>query len=174
MIRTIYLDAKLDKQMQALRRAGRKAALAAAQAQDIVQKLQAGGPALVEPGAITKHGEQRIKGCVKYDLGSGYRLLTFKRGMDLFVLYIGSHDDSHRWIENNRELPVDQIRKRCRVIPVENDQEDVRCSEMEKRRLGGEESGGLSESQVEALDDHQLRSIFSGLIESVQNTTNLS
>lgn len=164
MIRTIYLDAKLDKQLQALNRAGKKAVLAAKQAQDIISKLRAGGPMVVDNGAITKHGELRIKGCVKYDLGSGYRLVTFKQGMDLLVLYIGSHDDSHRWIENNRKLPVDMIRQRSRAIPVESTHDEKKYNAIKKEMMDGQESDDFDDE----LEDHQLRSIFSGLIESAQ------
>jgi hypothetical protein len=148
-----------------LSRAGKKAALAAEQANDILRKLQTGGLAYVEAGAITKHGELRIKGCVKYDLGSGYRLVTLKQEMDLLVLYIGSHDDCHRWIENNRELPVDKIRQRSRAVPVVHSNELSSPCERKNEMMAGEKS----EDFFAEPDDRQLRTIFSGLIQSVQS-----
>lgn len=165
MLRTIYLDAKLDKQLQALSRAGKKAALAAEQAHDILRKLQAGGFSHVVAGAITKHGELRIKGCIKYDLGSGYRLVTLKQAMDLLVLYVGSHDDCHRWIENNRELPVDKIRQRSRAVPVVQSDELSPPCERKNEMITGEKP----EDFFIELDDRQLRTIFRGLIQSIQS-----
>ena len=40
----------------------------------------------------TDHGETRIKGCVKYDLGNGFRLITVRRGDSVVLLTLGSHD----------------------------------------------------------------------------------
>ena len=169
MITRLYLDAKLDKQLLALSRSNKKAARAAEQAQTVVRKLQAGKFASIDASATTKRGEQRIKGCIKYDLGAGYRLVTLKQGKALFVLFAGSHDDCHRWIENNRELPIADIRRRSLRIPVENLHNQVQCGNTDKEIMGREEPNDFSEE----LDDRHLRAIFSGLIQSVQkpNTT---
>lgn len=113
MIKHVHLDPKINKGLELLRRSGKKAALAATKAEEIIFRLQYGRIIPDRVGTMTKHGELRIKGVMKYDLGSGYRLITFKNGQRLFLLFVGSHDDCHRWIENNRELTVDQIRDRC-------------------------------------------------------------
>ena len=160
-MRTLYLDVKLDKQLQALSRAGKKAALAAGQARDIVQKLKSGRLCRGNAGTVTRHGESRIKGCIKYDLGSGYRLVTFRQGEDLLLLFAGNHDDCHRWIENNREIPIDRIKGRSKVIPVETDSPEGRLYEDDDR--GGADPQG-AEDVSDRLDDSQLRIIFSGLV----------
>lgn len=114
MIKHIYLDVRVLKYLDVLKRSGRKAALAAARAEKLITCLEAHGSVLDSVGNPTKHGELRIKGVRKYDLGSGYRLITFKQGQRLFLLYVGSHDNCDRWLENNRELPLAQIEARCR------------------------------------------------------------
>lgn len=165
MITTLFLDAKLDKQLQALSQSDKKATLAAEQARDIIAKLKGGGLSSMEAGSITKHGELRIKGCVKYDLGSGYRLVTLKQGRNLYLLYAGSHDDCHRWIENNRELPVADIRRRSRRMMVDKPSSTkAPCTETEKETVDWEDGDSLSRE----LSDRQLRTLFSGLIQSVQ------
>lgn len=56
---------------------------------------------------FTRNGEDRIKGCRKVDLGGGYRLGTLKQGKDLYLLFVGTHDECGRWVENNRlHLPL--------------------------------------------------------------------
>lgn len=165
MITTLFLDAKLDKQLQALDQSDKKAALAAEQARDIIAKLKGGRFSSMEAGNITKHGEQRIKGCIKYNLGSGYRLVTLKQGRDLYLLYAGSHDDCHRWIENNRELPVAEIRRRSRRMMVDKPfPMKAQCTETEEETMDWEDGDSLSGE----LNDRQLRMLFRGLIESVQ------
>lgn len=165
MIKTLYLDAKLEKQLQALSRSDKKAVLAAERAHEIVAKLQAGSPSLADAGSTTKRGELRIKGCIKYDLGGGYRLVTLKQGSDLYLLYAGSHDNCHRWLENNRELPVADIRRRSRRIMVDTSHTRAKCNDADNKAMDRKETDHFSQE----LDDRHLRTIFSGLIQSVQN-----
>jgi hypothetical protein len=165
LISALYLDAKLEKQLQALRRSDKRAALAVERVHEIVGRLQAGSPSLADAGSTTKRGEQRLKGCIKYDLGGGYRLVTLKQGGDLYLLFAGSHDDCHRWLENNRELPFVDIRRRSRRFMVDKSQAWVECNDTDSKTTDWKERDDFSEK----LDDRDLRSIFSGLIQSVQN-----
>ena len=158
MIKHIHLDPKIDKSLELLRRSGKKAALAANRAEEIILRLQHERVIPDRIGTVTKHGEQRIKGVMKYDLGSGYRLVTFKHRHRLFLLYVGTHDDCHRWIENNRELTVDQIQDRCHEISI--------CS-AETRPGELAEEGVAEEEDVDPLStatERDLRRLFYGLV----------
>ena len=170
MIQFLYVDPRLEKQLKALRQAGKKAALAAVRAEDIVSRLKEGVFRPEQIGIITKHGELRIKRCIKYNLGSGYRLVTFKEGRNLFVLFAGTHDDCHRWIENNREMPPACMQRcrQCEIIKPLNDHEQN--VDQENKPIDFEEDDDLP---VE-LDERQLRNLFSGLIQSVQNSAHSS
>ena len=162
MIQQVYLDPKLEKQMGVLRRAGKKGMLAAQQADAIIDRLQAEPVPAVEVATTTRHGELRIRGCIKYDLGSGYRLVTFKRGGDLFILYVGTHDDCHRWIENNRDLPLEIVAQRCRQLPVTH---DAGCHDGPEK---DQPDAGLmaDDCELEEIEDRHLRIVFSGLVQS--------
>ena len=53
-----------------------------------------------EPGVpTTKHGESRIKGVTKYDLASAYRLVIWRNSGVQVPLFIGSHEDTDRWLD---------------------------------------------------------------------------
>ncbi len=164
MITTLYLDAKLEKQLQTLSRSDKKAAQAAERAHEIVAKLQDGGLPMAEAGSTTKRGEQRIQGCLKYDLGSGYRLVTLRQGRELYLLYAGSHDSCHRWLENNRELSVADVRRRSRRLRVDIRHTPTECNAADSNPMDWKETDRFPE----ALDDRQLRILFSGLTRSVQ------
>ena len=167
MLESIYLDPDIHKSLDLLQRSDKKAALAATKAGEIIGRLQSGQNRLIEAGTVTKHGEARIKGVVKYDLGSGYRLITFKQGDTLYLLFVGNHDDCHRWIENNRELNrqaiIEQIRQRC-ILPVENS--GCRPSPSFRDEL----PVLLNETEEDSLPDiaeGELRRVFCGLVEGV-------
>ena len=106
----IHREASFKKSLDALSRGDKTASQAALRAEDIIEKFASGDYHTVEiVNRRTKHGELRINGCRKYNLGGGYRLVCIKQGGHLVAAYVGSHDDCDRWIENNRgfecELP---------------------------------------------------------------------
>lgn len=157
MSKQIFLDPRIDKQMDRLRRSDKKAAMAVIRAGEIISRLRGGEAIFEHVGMVTKHGELRIKGVMKYDLGSGYRLVTYKHGPRFYLLFIGSHDDCHRWIENNRELTPDQIEARC--TPLRRRRPAIDSIEEEQALdLESEEQDPLA-----SVDEQVLRRIFCGL-----------
>ncbi len=53
----------------------------------------------------TKHGESRIPDVEKYDLSDGHRLvvqLVDGQAKERAFLFVGSHDEAHRWLESHR------------------------------------------------------------------------
>ncbi len=158
MLQCIHLDPRIHKCLEMLRRSGKKAALAADKVEEIIARLRNGGVIPDRVGTVTKHGELRIKGVMKYDLGSGYRLVTYKQGRRFFLLYAGSHDDCHRWIENNRELTVAQIEERCVVLPVCGADDADRSAEREDI-CEEEDCDPLAE-----ISERDLRRVFCGLV----------
>jgi hypothetical protein len=155
------MDTRIHKRLELLRRSGKKAALAAGKAEEIIARLQSGEDLPTQAGTVTRHGELRIKGATKYDLGSGYRLVAFLQDGRFFLLFVGSHDDCHRWIENNRELSIDQIEQRCTALPVQTvglnaDMTDETVQFM----IDDEEYNPLDQ-----VSEQDLRRIFCGLVE---------
>jgi hypothetical protein len=161
MLQRIYMDLKINKRLELLRRSGKKAALAADKTDEIIARLQSGGDLPTQAGTVTKHGELRIKGVMKYDLGSGYRLVTLKQEVRLFLLYIGSHDDCHRWIENNRELSIEQIEQRCAVLPVRVDATDAGLNDETAQIIMDTDD----DNPLDRVSEQDLRRIFCGLVE---------
>lgn len=160
MIRFVNRDAVFIKRRKVLLRAGGRAALAAEQADRIIDGLIAEGPrGLKSIGRPTKYGEGRIKNCLKYDLGNGYRLVGLKREDEIVFLYIGAHDDCNRWIVDN---------KGARTIPSKNRNaaEEVRAETLAIEREDPEPAAAEADryGQVFAdIDEKDLREIFCGL-----------
>ena len=160
MIQIAYLDPKLDKCLACLRRSGKKANLAADRAEKIISHLRSGVFPPGQVATVTKHGELRIKGCMKYDLGGGYRLVTLKDSRQIFLLYIGSHDECHRWIENNRDLPLDLIQDRSEAVAIK-----PKCNRQDQILSEKTFEDEISETDEleDFYEDSDLRQIFSGL-----------
>jgi hypothetical protein len=165
----ICLSPKVTDQIESLRKAGTMGVLLAGKAEAIIMRLKSGEAwqADLKIAPRTAHGEKRIRKCVKYDLGWGFRLITLLRNDVLCICYLGPHDQCDRWLaDNSRIKEVDFGRgSRYRVIP---------------RRLKEESPYFENEKTAEALDDldkrlrelpdQSLRRIFCGLVEARKKT----
>ncbi len=111
-----------------------------------------------EIGKVTSHGELRIKKCIKYDLGSGYRLVCVKQGYQLVLLYVGTHDDCDRWLNSNRGLhplidkeshKISSVREIVPEVPLPQEEPEPEID--------------YDELMLGQLDDRSLRWVFRGL-----------
>ena len=112
MIQYVHSNPRFEKRLKDLRKSERFAVAAARKTDKIINNLVSKGRAsIIETGRLTKYGEARIPNCIKYDLGKGYRLVCVKQKDHFFLLFIGTHDDCCRWIEDNRGFVPDKNRK---------------------------------------------------------------
>jgi hypothetical protein len=163
MLRFIHLSSLLEKQLRELRKAGRKAELAASKCQNIINDItQYGCQCETVLSHRTRNGEARIKNCIKYDLGGGYRLVSIRSDCHLFITFIGSHDDTDQWIEHHRYdtfLPSKTL-YRCKE---RTDSPDVAESRYDERAEEDTTWDEYEDQLIARLDDSQLKSIFQGL-----------
>lgn len=159
MIRFLYRSTQFDRCLNALRRAGGTAGIADRKADGIIDKLVfEGRNNSNEIGKVTRHGEFRIKKCMKYDLGGGYRLVCVKQGYHLILLYVGTHDDCDRWLNNNKGLhPI--IDKESQEI---SSVQEI-APEVPLPQEGPQPEIDYDELLLEEIDDKSLRWVFRGL-----------
>ena len=155
MISHMYYLHKLEKRFDELERTCIQGRKAVEQAKNLVHEMKEG----VDHRAHikqTKHGELRIKNCKKFDLGSGYRMVTVQQGTCIYLLYIGSHDDCHHWIENHRGYLPDS--GDCKDVYLVPRPEKVSAPERPEPP-----ECDYEDLLMQKIDDRLLRSIFSGL-----------
>ena len=163
MIRYIHYSWSLEKQLGGLRKAGKKAELAAGKCEIILNEIKQNGcqceTVLCQR---TRNGELRIKNCVKYDLGGGYRLVTIRVDCHLFIPFIGSHDDTDQWIEHHRydTFVPRKLLYRCEERVAQSDIAEKCQSEPQMIDDLGDE---YEDQLIARLDEGQLKLIFQGL-----------
>ena len=158
---TIHKTTRFDKYLDALRKADKKGLLAAGRAELIVKNLTCMAVHAPEVKIKrTKNGELRVRNCQKYDLGSGYRLICVKEGPHLFLLYIGTHDECDRWLNNNRGI----------TLALDSDYDTISFAEEEasliplpSENAEPDDIGEYEERLLEKIDDKTLRQIFRGI-----------
>ncbi|MFZ5758005.1 MAG: hypothetical protein ACOY32_00055 [Thermodesulfobacteriota bacterium] len=156
----VYRTPFFAKQLAALSRSDRKGALAGARVEEIVNHLaRTDVDRFVLKNKRTRHGELRVRGCVKYDLGGGYRLICLKKDNAIYLLYTGTHDECDRWLNNRRGTKL-EIETAAFVFIDAVGADDSDLAE------GGSEAAEPDEyEQILAarLDDRILRQVFGGI-----------
>ena len=164
MIRFVHLERRFEKELEDLWKRGERGAAAAQKTEELIKALtQNGPPDLKKVWKLTGWGERRIEGCLKYDLGDGFRAVCFRRGETLFISFIGDHDECqkyldhysgrHNWVakENGTTLPV-------QATKTPKDEETI--------RKYAEEEMDYDDLLTLQIDDKTLRKIFNGLCKS--------
>lgn len=160
----IHQTRRFSKQLQAMYQAGKNERIAAMRAQRILSDLQE-NPLHVEAECKrTHHGEWRLKGCRKYDLSCGFRLVGLKRDSRLIFTCVGSHDDCQRWIENNRDYQYD-----IESAPVAEHYAEKCQRPSSSINTGDEDVDEYEEQLMARIDERVLREIFAGLCKSVKS-----
>lgn len=121
----VFCTALFERQIKSLRRSDKRGAAALVRAEELMSAIASGQRSNEEiVTKQTKHGELRLKNCKKYDLGSGYRLISLREGDSLYFAYIGTHDACNRWLNKRRttgmRLNLERIKPiRYEIAPVE-------------------------------------------------------
>lgn len=156
----IHREKRFDKELDLLRHQGGKAAIAAKRAEEILAKLTLKGwTDLKHVAKLADHGEHRLDGCIKYDIGGGFRLVCFKRGDHLYFSYVGTHDDCHRWLNRNRSRH-NWVGKREVITTVV---EKIRSETIQNLEVEEEESD-YDDLLMTKIDENTLRKVFEGLV----------
>ena len=164
-MRYLHLARTIGKQYKELQRAGKKAEHAVSSFVRIVDSLRR-GEAQDEflCNKRTKNGELRLRHCIKYDLGGGYRMVTVRNDQHLFVLFIGTHDETDQWLENHRDdifSPDDASFSRESIGQPRSQGPDT--VELQDERFSTSNIDTYERELMARLDESLLRAIFQGL-----------
>lgn len=160
----IIRTTSFDKSFNQLHKSGKEGTLAVEWAEKIIKSLPQ--VSWYSPEIVyrrTKKGELRIKSCEKYDLGGGYRLICARKGAELYLLFIGTHDDCDRWLERNKGLqPETDIGENSISIIEKTSPLSETSPELEDLEPGVE-IDEYEEALLEKIDENTLAYVFRGL-----------
>ncbi|MFN2355333.1 MAG: hypothetical protein ABR512_12510 [Desulfopila sp.] len=164
-MRYLHISRNIERYLERLRTGGKHGVLAASQYLQIIEYIR---QAKWRSDAIhckrTKNGEYRLRNCIKYDLGHGYRLVTVKDGDNLFITFAGNHDQTDRWIETHRydKFCEDDSLYISEMIAEEEHVTSEQSSE--SLPFGSQpEPGEYEEQLLGKIDDEVLKMVFPGL-----------
>lgn len=163
----VKVSAKVERRIEDLKQSDKYGRLTAQKAGSIIEGLKSGFDAESrEPvGTFTKYGEKRIKNCIKYDIGRGFRLITLMKDSMILVPFLGTHDECQRWLEKNtqtKEFAVGRGEVFNRAFFEKYIEEDD-STDISGNTYEDEYSNNLSEQD--------LRIVFRGLIQAAEKKT---
>jgi len=161
MIHYVHRDPKFEQSLSTIRDRGGSALSAAKKAEKIIQRvLEKGRENSLKVGRLTRKGELRISRGIKYDLGNGYRLICAKKGSNLILLHIGTHEECSRWLERNKGLHYEIGDNYCAKLVT---QEHISTDPGQMKTI--DPSDEYEEQLMKRIDDKILRKLFCGLVE---------
>lgn len=158
----IFVSKKVENRIRDLKKTGKAGRTLAHKAESIIKRLALGRVChhhTDKAGSLTKYGEKRIRGCKKYDLGCGHRMITLERASTVYLAFLGSHDECRSWLAGNSRLK-DFTPGVGQTIPV---------GSKRKQPVKPEESDSQGNTLLDEDDplreftDQELRRVFSGL-----------
>lgn len=163
MIKSILFARALERQVEMLQRSGRKGEKAVENYRMICGHLRRHGGEVAEIWAKrTKNGELRVKNCVKYHLGHGYRLITIRIADRLYLPFLGTHDEVDQWLDGRRREGFEPVEAAYRQewLPREEGTTEQPATCLRSEPAGDD----IYERQLaERIDDALLKVIFTGL-----------
>lgn len=117
------ISAKIPTQIKSLQASGGYFQKAAMAMKGIIYDIKQKEKNPLKKVRRTKHGETRIKHCVKYDLPGKVRLVTIQHEGVCSLVYVGKHEDSKKWLDNNKgkKLALDPETKTMTDVFVTED-----------------------------------------------------
>ncbi len=159
-----FLTPLLERQLKSLQRSDKRGSAAAKRAETFIHAIACGQLRDEEILAKqTKYGELRLNNCRKFDLGSGYRLISLRDKKGLCFIFFGSHDECDRWLDRRRAEGISLTPTHLKPVRVSPEQPTEQLSD---EYMPNEVE--LAEAEYDAyinskLDEKTLRYLFRGL-----------
>jgi superfamily I DNA/RNA helicase len=100
----IYQHKHFANALRQMRQQGGQRSKVVKDVEALLYRIVDGGVDPFDGMPTTNHGESRLKHCVKYDLQYACRLVTVQTNGCRILLYVGSHDDTDRWLDSHKGL----------------------------------------------------------------------
>ena len=113
----VHIYPKLERQLATLERQGTAGFILVQRARRIIDALVR-GEAPSSAGLLKRKTDKRVKNCLKFELGAGFRLICISEGNIVYVLFAGDHDSADNWLDNYRKKKPIKSDLQCTLTPL--------------------------------------------------------
>ncbi len=155
----IHIYPKIERQLTAMETRANAPVFAAERARQIIAALIRDGN-LTNSGLLRRRSDRRVKNCLKFNLGSGFRLVCIKEKNHLFIMFVGHHDACDTWLDTYRKKRPHKTDRGMIVFPAETDPD----GHTEKKVRPVTDESLTEEPGLPEISQKDLRRIFNGLV----------
>ncbi len=155
----VHIYPKIERQLTALEARANAPAFAAERARQIIATLIRDGN-LTNSGLLRRRSDRRVKNCLKFNLGSGFRLVCIKEKNHLFVMFVGHHDACDTWLDTYRKKRPHKTDRSMIAFPVDTDP----GGHTEKKIRPVTDVSLTEEPRFPEISQKDLRRVFNGLV----------
>lgn len=155
MIKKLFIDKKFFKKIEDMRCDGGVSKIVANRAEKMISNLQKKRGNHISALKFTRNGENRVKNCLKIELGHGFRIICFKKDASLFMINLFSHEESHKWLNERLGKIFNEtliVYDNFVLFETENNDNDIATEDFE---IDEYENNLMSR-----IDENILKSIF--------------
>jgi len=127
MVDQIFVHPKVEKKLEQMKNQENAPFIASKRAGEIIQSFMK-GERPSRAGRLSKAKDARMDNLYKFNLGSGYRLICIKEKFNMYILFVGSHDNCDTWLDKHRkknphknEAPLNVYKVKVSDLPGPNE-----------------------------------------------------
>ena len=156
MPKQIHVYPKVERQLAGLERQGKTRSIVAQRSRRIIEALIQGySPA--SAGLLKRKTDKRVKNCLKFDLGAGFRLICINERGIIYVLFVGDHDSADNWLDNFSKKKPHKTEREMNTYIV-----DTQCAK--SSRMLAPMDAIFEDPGFSLVTQEQLRRVFKGLV----------
>ncbi|WP_022669050.1 hypothetical protein [Desulfospira joergensenii] len=156
----VRLHPKVERQLASMEKQVNAPAIAAGKARKIIQALIQ-GQALTVSGLLSGRPDRRLKNSLKFNLGSGFRLICIRTKKVIYVMFAGDHDACDAWLDKTSKKKPHKKDLDMAVFTV-----DIPTSGLDSRfdgRPPDPADKSLEDPDFPPVSQEDLRRVFKGL-----------
>lgn len=157
MVEQIFVHPKVEKKLEQMNKLENAPFIASKRAGEIIQSFLK-GERPSRAGRLSKTKDARIDNLYKFNLGSGYRLICIKEKFNIYILFVGSHDNCDTWLDKHRTKKPHKKELAMKVY-------DVKISQLAEPKEVKPEIE-IDRYNMPEISQKALRKVFKGLFEN--------
>lgn len=156
MLKHIHLHHQVKRQLTAMEKQNNSPAFASGRAKKVIDALILGRP-LSTAGLLRPRTDRRLKNSLKFDLGSGFRLICIRKKDALHVMFFGDHDSCDTWLTHHGRKKLHKDKQNVVVLRKET-------PAFPPQVLSGHNEHLEGRTNLPEISQKDLRIVFKGLL----------
>lgn len=160
----IHVHPKIERKLTCLERQANAPALAAERARRIIHRLTRG----ISPssaGLMRPRPDRRVKNSLKFNLGSGFRLICIREKSRIHIMFVGDHGSCDAWLDHHSKKKPHKHPLDADIFTIDTPCTD-QTVQLPSPGLPNLAAASSDDQSLEQISQKSLRRVFRGICAS--------